>query len=196
MSARGLLSLIVFVFAGLARADGPADNEAEKVRQVPPKGIVVPEQDRLELQSGLDRLRGDIDGLRTTLKGRPELLSLLPDVQIYYIAIHTALTHDEFFKTGEIATGKKLIQQGLERAAQLREGKAPWNTATGLVVRGYVSRIDGSVQPYGLVVPASYAPDTSRQFRLDVWCHGRRRKPQRAQFHRWPPKIRGRVHTA
>ncbi len=55
----------------------------------------------------------------------------------------------------------------------LREGKAPWNTATGLVVRGYVSKIDGSVQPYGLVVPASYQPNTPHQFRLDVWCHGR-----------------------
>ena len=42
----------------------------------------------------------------------------------------------------------------MERASQLRDGKAPWTTATGLVVRGYVSKIDGSVQPYGLVVPA------------------------------------------
>ncbi len=55
----------------------------------------------------------------------------------------------------------------------MREGKAPWNTATGLVVRGYVSKIDGSVQPYGLVVPASYQPNTPHRFRLDVWCHGR-----------------------
>ena len=61
----------------------------------------------------------------------------------------------------------------MERAGQLREGQAPWNTATGLVVRGYVSKIDGSVQPYGLVVPASYRPDTPHRFRLDVWCHGR-----------------------
>ena len=36
---------------------------------------------------------------------------------------------------------------------QLAAGKAPWTTATGLVVRGYRSKIDGSVQPYGLVVP-------------------------------------------
>src|SRR5437016_5927484 len=50
---------------------------------------------------------------------------------------------------------------------------APWDTAIGLVVRGYVSKIDVSVQPYGLVVPASYRPNTSDRFRLDVWCHGR-----------------------
>jgi len=40
-------------------------------------------------------------------------------------------------------------------------------------VRGYVSKIDGSVQPYGLVVPASYQPAASTRHRLDVWCHGR-----------------------
>ena len=45
--------------------------------------------------------------------------------------------------------------------------------ATGLVVRGYLSKIDGSVQPYGLVVPASFQPDGPHRFRLDVWCHGR-----------------------
>ena len=39
--------------------------------------------------------------------------------------------------------------------------------------RGYVSKIDGSVQPYVLYVPASYQPSTPHQYRLDVWCHGR-----------------------
>ncbi len=65
------------------------------------------------------------------------------------------------------------MRKACKRARQLRDGKAPWNTATGLLVRGYVSRIDGSVQPYGLVVPASYPAHTPHQFRLDVWCHGR-----------------------
>src|SRR4029078_6183990 len=41
------------------------------------------------------------------------------------------------------------------------------------VARGYVSRIDGSVQPYGLVGPASYQPGTPHQFRLDFCFHGR-----------------------
>jgi hypothetical protein len=55
----------------------------------------------------------------------------------------------------------------------LRAGRADWNAVAGLVVRGYLSKIDGSVQPYGLVVPASFHPDISHRFRLDVWCHGR-----------------------
>jgi hypothetical protein len=99
--------------------------------------------------------------------------ALLPDVQIYHNAVRYALTYNEFFNNKEIAVARDLLKQGMERAGQLRAGQAPWNTATGLVVRGYVSRIDGSVQPYGLVVPASYQPNTPHRFRLDVWCHGR-----------------------
>jgi pimeloyl-ACP methyl ester carboxylesterase len=66
-----------------------------------------------------------------------------------------------------------LLKLGLERAKLLKEGKTPWTTATGLVVRGYVSKIDGSVQPYGLVVPASYQPGGTQRYRLDAWLHGR-----------------------
>src|SRR2546421_120316 len=50
--------------------------------------------------------------------------------------------------------------------------KAPWTTQTGPVAGGYVSRIDGSVQPYGLVVPKDFQPGGPKR-RLDVWCHGR-----------------------
>jgi dienelactone hydrolase len=60
---------------------------------------------------------------------------------------------------------------GQQRADDLTQGRAPWTTATGLVVRGYVSKIDGSVQPYGLVIPATFSPD--RKWRLDTWFHGR-----------------------
>ena len=106
-------------------------------------------------------------------RGSRSCSGLLPDVQIYHNAVRYALTYNEFFNIREVSVAKDLLEQGLERAKQLREGKAPWNTATGLVVRGYVSKIDGSVQPYGLVVPASYQANTPHRFRLDVWCHGR-----------------------
>ena len=41
------------------------------------------------------------------------------------------------------------------------------------MVRGYVSKIDKSVQPYGLVVPPSYSPTAPHRWRLDAWFHGR-----------------------
>jgi pimeloyl-ACP methyl ester carboxylesterase len=163
-----LLSAVAFV-----RADGPGDNLPDKVRSVPPPGVAVAAADRAELQADVDALGKEIDGLRAALKGKPALLDLLPDVQVYHKAVDGALRYNEFFNAREIPVARALLKQGMERAAQLKEGKPAWPTQTGLVVRGYVSKIDGSVQPYGLVVPASYRPDYPHKYRLDFWCHGR-----------------------
>ncbi len=158
-----------------AQQDGPTD-----VRPVPPPGVAVPEADRAELAAGIAALGKEIDSLRESLKKHPgsaALLALLPDVQIFHNAARYALAYNEFFKPEEIAAAKKQLKQGMERAQALREGKAPWATQTGLVARGYVSEVDGSVQPYGLVVPPTYQPGIQgggpHQYRLDVWFHGR-----------------------
>src|SRR5215471_9466950 len=143
------------------------------VRSIPPKGIEVSAADRAELEAGVDQLGKEIEELRVELRSKPALLDLAPDVQIFHNAVRYALAYNEFFKPGEVTIAKSQIKQGLERARALREGKAPWTTQTGLVVRGYVSDIDGSVQPYGLVVPASYQQSLPFQYRLDVWFHGR-----------------------
>jgi hypothetical protein len=169
MSSRWLFPFCLFALASLARADGAADNQPGKVRPIPPKGIALAEADRSELKASLDKLGQEIVDLRTALTARRELLELLPDVEVYESAVRSALTYSEFFNVREVSVAKNLLEQGMGRAKQLREGKAPWNTATGLIVRGYVSKIDGSVQPYGLVVPSSYHANTSHRFRLDVW---------------------------
>ena len=138
---------------------------AQAPKPLPPAGIEIPAADRAELQAGLDRLHAAI----ASLHGNP----LVPDVLIYEKAVRYALEYREFFKPDEIAKAKALLEQGQERAAQLAAGRAPWTTATGLVVRGYISKIDHSVQPYGLVVPPSYSPDAPHRWRLDTWFHGR-----------------------
>src|SRR5213076_2817529 len=114
-----------------------------------------------------------IEALRRTLKTQPALLEVLPDAQIYHKAVSWALRYDEFFKSNEVRTARALLALGMERAQLLADGRAPWLSATGLVVRGYISRIDGSVQPYGLVVPASFHAGSGHRHRLDVWLHGR-----------------------
>jgi predicted peptidase len=136
-----------------------------QMKPVPPAGIAVPAADRTELEAGLARLRE----ATAKLKANP----LLPDVLIYQEAVRYALQYNEFFKADEIAKAKLLLQHGEGRARELASGQAPWTTAPGLVVRGYVSKIDKSVQPYGLVVPASYSPTAPHRWRLDTWFHGR-----------------------
>jgi pimeloyl-ACP methyl ester carboxylesterase len=153
------------------RGDGPKDNLPEKVRPIPHKGIAVDQAQRTELEKGLAALGKEIAALGKSLKG--PMRDLLPDVEVLHKAVRYALELDEFFKPAEVKFALSLLEQGRQRAEALRGGKAPWATATGLVVRGYRSKIDGSVQPYGLVVPSSYRPGTAHRHRLDVWCHGR-----------------------
>ena len=149
------------------------ENPDASVPRMPPRGISIPIEVRTGLETGVAALGKEIEGLRTALKSKPELLELLPDAQIYYNAVRYALEDDVFYKTNDFAGAKKLLAEGIERARLLREGQAPWNTATGLIVRGYVSKIDGSVQPYGLVVPPAYHANATHSYRLDFWYHGR-----------------------
>ena len=168
----------------------------------PPPGVVVPPEVRAELTAGVASLSKLIEALPVALKNKPELLALLPDVQIYHNAVRYALEDDIFNNTNQFNSARILLQQGTERAQQLAAGLAPWNTKAGLlalkipteaaaaeaarrkkttpapvthitVVRGYVSRIDGSVQPYGLRVPVTYLADGDQPRRLDIWLHGR-----------------------
>ena len=134
-------------------------------KPLPPPGIAVSASDRAELEAGLARLGHSLDAV----KNHP----LYADAAIYHKAVRFALEGNEFFRPTEIERAKELLKQGQERADQLAKGQAPWAAASGLVVRGYISKIDGSVQPYGLVVPPSYSPDRPHHWRLDLWFHGR-----------------------
>ncbi|MDB6034022.1 MAG: hypothetical protein JWM16_4360 [Verrucomicrobiales bacterium] len=146
--------------------------------RVPPTGIAISAEARAALEAGAAELGSEIEKLRGELKDKPELLRLLPDVEIYHKAVDWAVRYEEFYRSNEVELAKTLLKQGMERVKALSGGEAPWLSATGLVVRGYRSRIDGSVQPYGLVVPPGAQGKAGnwigvRGNRLDVWLHGR-----------------------
>lgn len=154
-----------------AWADGPADNLPASVRRIPKIGVEVPADVRFELENGLKSLDAKIATLRQSKDAKT--LKLLPDVEIYHKAVRDALDYQEFFDPREFSMAGKLLQQGLDRAVDLEIGNPKWTRARGLVVRGYRSRIDGSVQPVGLVVPDSYDPNFPTRYRTDIWFHGR-----------------------
>ena len=162
-------SSFLLLFCSLAFADGPADNVPGEIRRIPKLGIEVPADVRQKLEGQLAALDKKIADL--TQRNDKRTAELLPDVLIYSKAVGDALRYQEFFAPRELPVAEELLKAGLERADQLAAGEAPWTTAKGLVVRGYISKIDGSVQPYGLVVPESYS--AAAKHRLDVWFHGR-----------------------
>lgn len=154
----------------LALADGPKDNLAENVRPIPPPGVAVQEAEAKALKQGLTELRAAIDAAVKAQSKNPQLADLLPDVEVYFKAVDWALRYNEVHKLPELKSAQEIIAEGKQRAEQLKAGQHPWTKQKGLVVRGYRSKIDGSVQPYGMVIPESYNGAPSR---LDAWCHGR-----------------------
>lgn len=96
---------------------------------------------------------------------------LYADAAIYQKAVEFALDWDEFYGKGDIKKADTCLATAQERAQQLQEGKTPWAEQKGLVVRGYRSKIDGSVQPYGLVIPEGL--DLAKPQPLYIWLHGR-----------------------
>lgn len=173
--ARNLVTVLLSLLAiSAAIADGPADNNPATVRRIPKLGIEVPAERRARLEAGLEQLKNSIHRLRNLgQEVHPQMADLLPDVEIYFKAVEDALAYQEFFDAKELDFADQALAAGQERADQLAARKSPWTHATGLVVRGYVSKIDGSVQPYGLIVPESYTTKGPGRFRCDLWFHGR-----------------------
>jgi dienelactone hydrolase len=140
------------------------------IKRIPPEGVQVTDNDRDELGANLLALGKAIEGLRQ--RKDPFITNLLPDVQIYHKAVDYAIKYQEFFSQKDVASGKKILLDGLARAKSLADKQAPWATQKGEVVRGYISKIDGSVQPYGVTVPDNYSAAGSA-FDLSLWFHGR-----------------------
>ncbi len=150
----------------------PISSRGADKSRVPPPGINLAEKDRAEIQTGVERLGAEIETLRKQVAGKPNLVRLLPDVEIFHKAVAWPLQYGEFY-TNDVRSARQLLATGHQRAEQLVRGEAPWLTATGLVVRAYRSKIDNSIQPYGLVIPPSFRNGETKPRRLDVWLHGR-----------------------
>lgn len=107
------------------------------------------------------------------LRAKPHDAHLLADVEVYYKAVAWMLRFPEETYTRAYAdNARMLVKRGIERIAELEQGRHEWTSRKGRrVVFGYRSRVDASVQPFHLTIPASH--DASKPARLDVVLHGR-----------------------
>lgn len=92
------------------------------------------------------------------------------DAEVFLKGVRWACRYEEALAPADLALVRKALRRGTERARDLAAGREPWSGKRGRLVRGYVSAVDGSAQPYGLIVPAGYDP--RRPIRLDVVLHG------------------------
>src|SRR6185295_1219887 len=73
--------------------------------------------------------------------------ALLADVDVYRKAAEYILRFpEEFASRAFVADTLAVLDTGLARARELDAGAPSWPKQSGHVVRGYVSRVDGSVQ--------------------------------------------------
>ncbi len=92
------------------------------------------------------------------------------DAAIFAKGLTWALRYDREFSPADVDLLDQAIRRCRERLAALADSKRPWTARTGKIALGYVSDVDGSVQPYGVILPKGY--DGKTPLRLDVVLHG------------------------
>ena len=132
-----------------------------------------------QIRVKVEKLGGELG--RMTSRGL--LRDLMDDVGVFLKAGQRALKFDEFFERKDVATVLNVLDRGLERVGQLdQKGPAPWAIARGSISRGFTSKIDGSIQPYGVIVPEGLEVSREKRSRLDVVLHGRDQAISEARF--------------
>jgi len=132
-----------------------------------------PEAARLRAQlMDLDRRVDQLRAAAAQSRDR-HALRWVADVAVYSKAASWILRHDEFYKPNYVQQAQAALKTGIARAQQLQSGEHPWNLQTGTSIRGYLSRVDGSVQPYALTLPENVDPKSGKRWPLYVKLHGR-----------------------
>jgi dienelactone hydrolase len=157
-----LASVLVLTGSATALAQAPKAKiqakAAEAYRPTP--------AERSEIETKTKELASALEGLPTQA-GR----DALTDAEVCLKAAVWVTRFDEFREARDVARTLKVLGRGMERAKSLKAGRTPWAEASGGVVRGYRSKVDGSVQPYAVIIPPNHDPDA--RLRLDVVLHGR-----------------------
>lgn len=157
---RGFALVVSFL---LALAVGTPAQPAEL-----PAGLSADEAKQIERD--LKELSKRLSTLRAEKPLSPERAALIADAEIFHKGAVWALCYETNLALVDVALIKKALVRCTERLDALAADKVAWPTRKGKLVRGYVSAVDGSVQPFGLIIPAGYDPQ--KPTRLDIVLHG------------------------
>ncbi|MEM9586933.1 MAG: prolyl oligopeptidase family serine peptidase [Planctomycetota bacterium] len=187
-------SLLLIGLSASSSSDGPADNSAETVRPIPPIGDALDEESTQSLLTACRRVRSRWAETRDSvsekdLVARGRLDDLESEVLVFPRAVELAIEFQQFYQPRDVTNARTLLDEALVRIQRVEAG-ATWAQLVGavhstdqqLAIGGFRSRIDGSIQPYALVIPAGWVAGDSRVRRLDIWFHGRGEKLSEAGF--------------
>ena len=170
---------IPLILQAEVRADGPADNQAANVRPIPPVGNELSPDAKASLTQRCKALRSQWGKLmQAETEDRIEALAC--EVLVFPRAVELAIEFHQFYQPRDAEIAMRLLKEAERRLEIVRSG-GTWEDVVGLadgrtqqlIVGGFSSKIDGSYQPYALVVPRGLTVGDVRPRRLDVWFHGR-----------------------
>jgi hypothetical protein len=165
-AAYGLLMMkLIFPLLALFWTGSAAWALEPPPRVFPPVGDQLPEDERAALAAELEKVTREFESLPRK--------SANANAEVFLKAVRYALDYSEFYKPGDVADARALLDEASVRISALRQGKAPWLSARGLVVRGYYSPIDGSPQPFGMEIPDDAPAKAAPAW---MWLQGRGEK--------------------
>lgn len=139
--------------------------------QAPPADVAA------RLEAGRRSLVAKIELLKKNESIRRRLVA---DVEVFAKAVDWAVRHNEFYaaRSGQaasawVAYAETALATGSRRAEELAAGKPSWVLQPGSTIRGYYSKVDGSVQPYAVSLPPGINPRSGTRHRLHLKLHGR-----------------------
>jgi len=151
---------------------------AQEFKRLPPEGKSI----ETTVRAGLERRVLDIQRkINLVAETSQDAQDWVPDVEVLVRAVRLALTQNLFYRESETAIASKLLDESERRLQAVQQGDRQLKLLgfsnenldkIQLLVGGFRSEIDNSIQPYGLVMPVGYeGPNIPH--RTDVWLHGR-----------------------
>lgn len=173
------IAFMLLVGAGVVHADLVRGQDTAAFKSLPPVGIEIDVEVIGQLKSAAVDVRRQLDAVAGAADDAEQWR---PDVEVFIRAVELAVDQNLFYKPRDADNAKKMLQIAQRRLDAVRQGKrgtpllaigASGDNASRLIAGGFVSTIDGSVQPYGVVLPVDFDPTSKVARRLDVWLHGR-----------------------
>ncbi len=181
-------SLLFAVACTVAVTAAPAGQDAKqpdpkktepKGKFDPPKTVKPDEATLKQIAEKTEQLRKGIEAL----KAKKIADDVLVEVEIYLKAAENIVRFEEWYAAASGKWALTTLDQGLERAKLAVSGVATWRDSPGKWVnRAYRSKVDGSIQPYAVLLPAEYGKDPKKKWRLDIVLHGRDGSLTEAKF--------------
>ncbi|MEX1231677.1 MAG: prolyl oligopeptidase family serine peptidase [Planctomycetaceae bacterium] len=128
------------------------------------------DDERNTFENAYRELAASLENLRPRPDAESAAWDVWADADFCRRAVRWGLDYDPQYTEADRQAIRRGLELGKERVQLLAEGKTPWQERKGKVIRGFRSNVDDSVQPYGLVIPASYDP--AKPARLHVVLHG------------------------